>query len=637
MLRVAKVLSSTTRNFNKALEAPLGSHVTSRCLATQAAVKPKEERPRENAAMKESQSFTMNLFRGQLQLSQVCPYPEPMTQEQTDTIKMLVDPVEKFYEEVNDAAKNDQNACVDEKTAAALWDLGGFSLQVPTEYGGLGLTNTQYARIVEICGYYDLGIGITLGAHQSIGFKGILLFGTPEQKAKYLPQVSSGKYAAFCLTEPSSGSDASSIRSRAIKSADGSHYVLNGNKIWISNGGIADIMTVFAQVPMKDPRTGETKDKITAFIVERGFGGVTNGPPEKKMGIKCSNTAALFFEDVKIPAENVLGKEGEGFKVAMNILNNGRFGMAGALSGTMRYCIHKAVNHATQRVQFGRTVNNYGAIQEKLGRMSMLHYVTESLAYMISGNMDCGSQDYHLEAAISKCFASESAWWVCNEAIQTLGGMGFMSEAGLERVMRDLRIFPIFEGTNDILRLFVALTGIQYAGSHLKELQKAFKNPTANLGLIFEEATKRATRAIGLKSPPTFGNTIHPSLAESAALCSTSVENFGQAIESSLIKYGRGIVDEQFVLNRITQAAFDTYTMAVVLSRATMSLNKNRPSAEHEVLMAQTWCTEASNRAAYNLQQISSPKQLDVFSNLSKISKNMCDVGGCVQSNPLGF
>ncbi|KAL6255144.1 hypothetical protein P5V15_013477 [Pogonomyrmex californicus] len=638
MLRIAKIFSSTSRNLNKTIETPLGSCVTSRCLATQAAVKVvREERQQENAATKESQSFTMNLFRGQLQLSQVCPFPEPMTQEQTDTIKMLVDPVEKFYEEVNDASKNDQNECVDEKTAAALWDMGAFSLQVPTEYGGLGLTNTQYARIVEICGFYDLGIGITLGAHQSIGFKGILLFGTPEQKAKYLPRVSNGEYAAFCLTEPSSGSDAASIRSRAVKSADGSHYILNGSKLWISNGGIANIMTVFAQTPMKDPKTGETKDKITAFIVERGFGGISNGPPEKKLGIKCSNTAAIFFEDVKIPAENVLGKEGEGFKVAMNILNNGRFGMAAALSGTMRFCIKKAVNHATQRVQFGRTLDNYGTIQEKLARMSILHYITESLAYLISGNMDSGSQDYQLEAAISKCFASESAWWVCNEAIQTLGGMGFMKEAQLERVMRDIRIFPIFEGTNDILRLFVSLTGIQYAGSHLKELQKAFKNPATNMGMIFEEATKRATRAIGLKSPPTFGNLVHPKLAESAALCSACIENFGQVIESCLIKYGRNIVDEQFILNRIAQAAFDTYTMAVILSRTTMSLNKNLPSAEHELLMTQTWCMEASSRVAYNLKLVNSSKQLDIFSKLSKISRNVCDVGGCVQLNPLGF
>ncbi|EFN79131.1 very long-chain specific acyl-CoA dehydrogenase, mitochondrial [Harpegnathos saltator] len=637
MFRIARVFSAS-RNVNKALETSLGSWNAPRCLATQAAVKATPvENSQENATVKESQSFTMNIFRNQLQLDQVFPFPDPMTEEQIDTVKMLIDPMEKFYEEINDPAKNDQNAAIDEKTATALWELGAFGLQVPQEYGGLGLTNTQYSRCVEICGYHDLGVGITLGAHQSIGFKGILLFGTPEQKAKYLPRVCNGEYAAFCLTEPSSGSDASSIRCRAVKAADGSHYILNGSKIWISNGGIANIMTVFAQVPTKDPNTGEMKNKMTAFIVERGFGGVTSGPPEKKMGIRCSNTAEIFFEDVKIPAENVLGKEGQGFKVAMNILNNGRFGMAAALSGNMRYCISRAVSHATQRVQFGRTLDNYGTIQEKIARMAMLHYITESLAYMISGNMDRGSQDYHLEAAISKCFSSESAWWVCDEAIQTLGGMGYMRDAGLERVLRDLRIFRIFEGANDILRLFIALTGIQYAGSHLKELQKAFKNPGANVGLLFGEATKRATRAIGLSSPPTFTHLVHPKLAESAALCSKSVESFGNTIEASLIKYGRGIVEEQFILNRLTQAAFDTYTMAVILSRATRSLNKNLPSAEHELLMTQAWCAEASNRAAYNLQQVNSGKQLDFFSKLGKISKNVFDVGGCVQLNPLGF
>ncbi|XP_076395518.1 acyl-CoA dehydrogenase very long chain isoform X2 [Megachile rotundata] len=579
----------------------------------------------------------MNIFRGQLQTSQVFPFPESLTEEQIDTLKMLVDPIEKFFEEINDPMKNDETASIDEKTLAAMWELGVFGLQVPQKYGGLGLNNTQYSRCVEICGYHDLGVAITLGAHQSIGFKGILLFGTPEQKEKYLPRVCNGEYAAFCLTEPSCGSDAGSIRSRAVKSSDGSHYILNGSKIWISNGGLAEIMTVFAQVPTKDPETGETKDKVTAFIVERSFGGVTNGPPEKKMGIKCSNTAEVYFEDVKIPVENVLNTEGQGFKVAMSILNNGRFGMAAALSGTMRYCIKKAVDHATQRVQFGRTIDSYGSIQEKLGRMALLHYVTETLAYTISGNMDNGSQDYHLEAAISKCFAAESAWWVCDEAIQVLGGMGYMKDAGLERVMRDLRIFRIFEGTNDILRLFVALTGIQYAGSHLKELQKAFKNPTANLGLIFEEATKRATRAIGLASAPTFTHLVHPSLQESTTLCAESIQAFGQCIESALIKYGRSIVDEQFILNRIAQAAFDTYTMAAVLSRATTSANKNLSSTEHELLMAKTWCAEASNRVKYNLKSISSDTQLDIFKNLSKISRNMCDVGGYVQLNPLGF
>ncbi|KAK7065928.1 hypothetical protein SK128_015293, partial [Halocaridina rubra] len=406
-----------------------------------------------------NKSFVMNMFKGATMTEQVIPYPYVLTEEQKETLEMLVDPTDKFFHEHNDATKNDLLEKVDDETMEGLKGLGAFGLQVPTDLGGLGLSNTQYARLVEIVGSHDLGVGITLGAHQSIGFKGILIAGNPEQKAKYLPKVASGEHiAAFALTEPSSGSDAGSIRSRAVPSADGSHYILNGSKIWISNGGLAEIFTVFAQTPVVDKKTGETRDKVTAFIVERAFGGVSNGPPEKKMGIKASNTAEIYFEDVRIPAENVLGGVGKGFKVAMEILNNGRFGMAAALSGTMRYSIKKAVDFATTRTQFGRRIDSFGTIQEKLARMAMLHYVTESLAYMISSNMDAGSKDYHLEAAISKCFASEAAWTVTDEAIQVMGGMGFMKDSGLERVMRDLRIFRIFEGTNDILRLFVALT-----------------------------------------------------------------------------------------------------------------------------------------------------------------------------------
>lgn len=383
----------------------------------------------------------------------------------------------------------------------------------------MGANNTQYGRLCQIVGANDLGVGICIGAHQSIGFKGILLYGTDEQKKKYLPQVSTGKvYAAFALTEPASGSDAASIRTRAKLSPDGKHYIVNGSKIWISNGGWANIMTLFAQTEVTDPKTGEKKDKMTAFILERGFGGVTHGPPEKKMGIKCSNTAEVYLEDVKIPVENVLGGVGNGFKVAMNILNNGRFGMAASLSGTMSACIKKAAEHASQRVQFGKKIEEYGAIQEKLARMALHQYATESMAFMISSNMDGGSQDYHLEAAISKVFASESAWFVCDEAIQVLGGMGYMKHTGLEKVLRDLRIFRIFEGSNDILRLFVALSGIQYAGGHLKELQRALKNPANNLGLIFSEVSMRAYRKVGIGGVDLTSH-VDSSLADAAKLC----------------------------------------------------------------------------------------------------------------------
>jgi len=259
------------------------------------------------------------------------------------------------------------------------------------------------------------------------------------------------------------------------------------------------------------------------------------------------------------------------------------------------------------------------------------------LAYMISGNMDSGSEHYHLEAAISKVFASEAAWYVCDEAIQILGGMGFMKEAGLERVLRDLRIFRIFEGTNDILRLFVALTGIQYAGAHLKELQNAFRNPTANLGLIFEEASKRVSRTVGLSTPPSMDHLVHKELTESAALVSKNVDAFGQAVEMVLIKYGKGIVDEQFILNRLANAAIDIYTSVVILSRATKTLNEGLPTGNHEKLMTEIWCLEASERIAHNLKTIGTGKNLVSFTKQSAVAKNLCSEGQVVQNNPLGF
>jgi len=400
----------------------------------------------------------MNLFSGQIRTDLVFPYPEVLNDEQYEILEMVQGPTSKLYDNF-DPLEAESKEAYEEPHLEQIRAMGGYGMMVPPEYGGAGLNNTQYARLAEVMGSRDLAIGIVLGAHQSIGYKGILLFGNEQQKNKYLPDLATGKrIAAFALTEPSSGSDASSIQSRAVLSPDGKHYILNGSKVWISNGGTAEVFTVFAKTPVTNDK-GDTKDKVTAFIVERAFGGLTSGPPEKKMGIKASNTAEVFFDNVKIPVENVLGEVGDGFKVAMNILNSGRFGMGAALTGTMSHAIKQAVEHAKNRTQFGDKLCNFGTIQEKIARMAMAHYTTETLAYLISGIMDKGMKEFQLEAAIGKIVGSESAWYVCDEALQILGGMGYMRAAGIEKVMRDVRIFRIFEGTNEILRLFVALTG----------------------------------------------------------------------------------------------------------------------------------------------------------------------------------
>merc|ERR1719251_242176 len=585
-----------------------------------------------------SKSFVQNIFRGIVEPEQAFSYPNPLDEEQRENLQMLVPIAEKFFMEQNDPLKIDADAKVREHTVQALKELGAFGLQVPVELDGVGLTNTQYARLTEVVGGNDLGVGIFIGAHQSIGFKGILLCGTDAQKEQYLPKLASGEnFAAFALTEPSSGSDAGSIKTRAELNEAGTHWILNGGKIWISNGGIAEIFTVFCKTPIKDEKTGTVTEKVSAFIVERAFGGVTHGPPEKKMGIKCSNTAEVYFENTPIPVENVLSKPGDGFKVAMEILNNGRFGMGAALSGTMRSVIQKATDHATNRIQFGSRIDGYGAIQEKIAKMSMIHYATESMAYMVAGTMDAGYDDYQLEAAISKIFASEAAWNVTDEAIQILGGNGFMKALGLEKVMRDLRIFRIFEGTNDILRLFVALTGIQYAGGHLRELQNAVKHPISNFGVVLGEVSKRSKSSLGLGAGNMLADQVHPNLVEVAAQVCKNTEMFGTAVEKLLIKHGKHIINEQFLLNRLAQSAIDIYISSCMLSRCSKSLTDNLTSARHEELMTKVYCNEASNRVALNLGALKNSAQISNFKMMSEISKTVCENENVLQGNPLGL
>lgn len=587
---------------------------------------------------KDAKSFAMGIFTGKAHVDQMFPFPQVLNQDQEEFLTALIDPVEKFMSEENNAAVNDTNAEIEPDTLQGLKEMGAFGLQVPAELDGVGLNNTQYARLVEIVGKYDLGVGIALGAHQSIGFKGILLAGTEEQRKKYLPSLATGeKMAAFCLTEPSSGSDAASIRTNAKLSPDGKHWIMNGGKIWISNGGIAEVFTVFAQTPVKDEKSGEMKNKVTAFIVERAFGGVTSGAPENKMGIKCSNTAEVHFEDVKIPVENVLGGVGNGFKVAMNILNNGRFGMGAALSGTQRGLIAQAVDFAANRTQFGQKISNFGVIQEKIARMTLKHFVSESMAYIVCGLMDQGFKDFQLEAAISKIYASEAAWEVADECIQIQGGMGYMKDTGTERVMRDLRIFRIFEGTNDILRLFISLTGLQNAGKELRQLQKSLSNPIGNMGLVVEQGILRSKRAAGISTGPDFSSSVHPELRPYAEKLSKNIGEFGATSEALLVKYKKDIIDQQMVCSRLAEAAIDIFGMISVLSRTSKSLNEGSESGAHESAMTQVFCTEASQRVTRNLQSCTNSTNVNTDKLKSKIAADIVSNMGVAAKHPLGF
>ncbi|MBN3325372.1 ACAD9 dehydrogenase, partial [Atractosteus spatula] len=520
-----------------------------------------------------SLAYAKDLFLGQINKKEVFPYPE-ISREELEEINQLVAPVERFFNEDVDSKRIDHEATIPPETMTGLKELGLFGIQIPEEYGGLGLSNTMYARLGEIISL-DASIAVTLAAHQAIGLKGILIAGNDEQKAKYLPKLASGEHvAAFCLTEPGSGSDAASIQTRATLSEDGRHFVLNGTKFWISNGGIADIFTVFARTEVVD-KDGQTKDKITAFIVEKAFGGVSSGKPEDKLGIRGSNTCEVLFENTKVPVENVIGEVGGGFKVAMNILNSGRFSMGSASAGMIKKLIELTSEYACTRKQFNTSISEFGMIQEKFALMAQKAYVMESMAYLTAGMMDRpGIPDCSVEAAMVKVFSSEGGWQCVSEALQVLGGLGYTKNFPYERYLRDCRILLIFEGTNEILRMYIALTGMQYAGKILTGKIKEMKK--GNIGVVLEMFGKKLRDSVSKKVDLGLtGNdgVVHPSLTDSAKKLEENVYFFGSTVESLLYRYGKTIVDEQLVLKRVADIMINLYAMTAVLSRASRSIS----------------------------------------------------------------
>ncbi len=513
--------------------------------------------------------------------------PEEFSEEQQMMVQACRDFVEKEI-----APNIDRMESMEEGFLPSLLEkageLGLLGISVPEAYGGMGMDFNTSMLIADVLG--DTGsFSTAYGAHTGIGTLPILYYGIEAQKQKYLPKLTSGEWkGAYCLTEPDAGSDANAGKTKAVLAEDGKHYLITGQKMWISNGGFADVLIVFAKI--------EDDKNLTAFIVERDFGGITMNDEEKKMGIKGSSTRQIFFNECPVPIENMLSERGNGFKIAVNILNIGRIKLAAAVIGGGKSVITLSTQYANERKQFGQPISNFGAIKQKLARMATYIFATESACYRTGQAIDnCieslqeeglsdaaaklkGVEQFAIECAMMKVFGSEALDYVVDEGVQIYGGMGYSAEAPMERAYRDSRIARIYEGTNEINRMLLV-------GMAIKRAMKG------ELDLM------SAAMAVGkeLTTVPDFGN---EDLSAPFAKEKNVLKNLKKATlmvaGKAAQQFGPQLNNEQEILMNIADMMTYVYTAETTLLRAEKLLSlKGEDFSKQHINMAQAFLYDA--------------------------------------------
>jgi acyl-CoA dehydrogenase family protein 9 len=541
-------------------------------------------------------SFAKSLFLGEIHEEMVFPWPEPKADEQ-EQIRGLINAAHEIAGSL-DHRKIEEERWIGDDVIRKLGEAGLCGLYVPREYGGQGLSQTGYARVFETFAQIDSTLSIIMGVHQSIGFKAIVMFGTDEQKERFLPDLATGrKLAGYALTEPNAGSDAYGIESRAVQQPDGS-WVLNGEKRYIGNGSKGDVFTAFARCEV------DGKDRHIALILEKGMKGFEVGERFDTMGLRANDLRRLYFKDVKVPAENIIGEPGDGFRIAMEVLNNGRIGLGTGSVGGAKKLLDLTIGHVTERRQFGRTLAEFELVEEKVGWMVSYLFGLESMAYLTCGLVDAGVHDYSLESAMCKIAGTEFLWYAANRAMQLAGGSGYMKDEPYEKILRDIRIFPIFEGANDVLRAFVALTGLKPVGEKLSELGEiGLADPIRSIGVLADYVGSRIQREVR----PSKISMAHPELSGHADAVAEQVKELQGISEQLLRKHRKGIVDAQLQQKRIADALADIYAQIAVLSRVTAIFEDQgvEPSGQ-ERYIADSFCSRASDRVLGRFRQIES-------------------------------
>jgi len=554
-------------------------------------------------------SFVRGIFAGSIHDTLLFPFPAPLDErdpEETRTVRRLLAALDRMSRGLIDPARNDEEERIPEDVIQALAAEGFLAISIPREYGGLGLSAAAYAHVFGAVSSLDPSIGVLVAVHCGLCAKAIVLYGTHEQKERYLPMLARGEtLGAYALTEPETGSDAQHIVTRARLSEDGTEWILDGRKHWIGNGQRAGVITTFAQTEVV--KNGEKVLRPTAFIIRPDMPGFRVVGTVRKMGIRGSTQAELAYEGLRVPADHVLGTVGKGFTIAVNALNAGRMSLAsGCTAGTKRI-LAQMREFTEARVQFGHPIADFEITQRKLARTATDIYASDAMLAELTRLADSPDGEYALEAACCKVFTSDMLWRAADEMVQLAGGRGFVKPWPYERTLRDSRINRIFEGTNEILRLFISLNGIKEPADRMKELGVALRQPMKNLGLLSEYAASRLRSRLG--ATPTLDVELHPRLKTHAQFFEKHVAELKDHSERLIRAYRKEIVDRQQELERLANMAIELFATACVLARTQQLLEqRGEAGCERELALCDLFVVEAGRRFRANRITLQSPQ-----------------------------
>lgn len=560
-------------------------------------------------------SFAAELFQGRVRWDLILPFPAQSAEGKKIGDEFLVR-VEKVLKEHIDPDEVDRTGEIPPAAIKALAGLGCFAMKIPKKYNGLGLSQTNYNRVIHLVASYCSSTAVWLSAHQSIGVpQPLMLFGTEEQKEKFLPRFAKGAISAFALTEPNVGSDPARMTTKAVPIEDGKFFLLNGEKLWCTNGPVADIMVVMAQTPPKIV-SGRAKSQITAFIVERSMPGIEVVHRCRFMGLSGIQNGLLRFKDVKVPRENILWGEGKGLKLALMTLNTGRLTMPAAVTGGSKWCLKIVRTWANERVQWGAPIGKHEAIASKIAAMTATIFAMDSLIELTAQMADSKKTDIRLEAAMAKLSCTEATWRIVDGAVQIRGGRGYETAAslrargekgyGLERIMRDSRINTIIEGTSQIMRLFIAREAMDVHVRHimpivsprtkLKERGQAILRALTFYSRWYpKQFLFRSQLPSGVSIPPELQG--HMKFAGRAAHC------LARSLFHAMMLYQQRLEAKQLLLTRIANIGTDLFAIAASCARA-IHLASQESSKEGAVELADLFCRQARGRIQKQFRQM---------------------------------